>query len=86
MSERKRKQLDRLIQAYADREYPQQNVKAGIVEVKTDYVEDNEMIQVDFYRDDNPDWGFNLKVFAYRKDKPLFILGMVAEALTNHQR
>lgn len=85
MNESKRKKLDRMIQDYADREYPGQGVKAEIVAIETDYAEDNETITVSFYREDKPEWGFNLKVYAWRKDKPLFILGMLAEALMNHQ-
>lgn len=85
MSERKRKKLSRLIQAYADREYPHQNVEASIVAIDTDYVEENEMITVSFFRNDNPDWGFNLKVFAYLKDKPLFIMGMIAQSLMDRE-
>ena len=85
MNESKRKKLDRMIQDYADREYPGQAVKAEIVAIETDYAEDNETITVSFYREDKPEWGFNLKVYAWRKDKPLFILGMLAEALMNHQ-
>lgn len=81
MSERKRKKLNRLIQAYADKEYPHQNVEASVSEVETDFVEETEMIHVSFFRNDNPDWGFTLKVFARNDDKPLFILGMVAQAL-----
>lgn len=86
MSERKRKQLDRMIQAYVNREYPNQNVGAYISQVETDYAEDTEMFSVNFYREDKPEWGFQLKVFAYRSDKPLFILGMLAQAIMDRQR
>lgn len=85
MNERKRKQLNRMIQAYAKKEYTGFKVDAEICRVDTDYYEDMEIITVSFYREDNPDWGFNLKVYASRNDKPLFILGMLAEALMNRE-
>lgn len=86
MSERKRKQLDRMIQGYVNKEYPGQNVEAYISEVETDYIEGSEMISVNFCREDKPEWGFQLKIFAYRSDKPLFILGMLAQAVMDRQR